>query len=667
MNRLANETSPYLLQHADNPVDWYPWGEEALERARREDRPILLSIGYAACHWCHVMEDESFEDAETAALMNELFVNIKVDREQRPDLDAIYMNAVVAFTQGHGGWPMTVFLTPDCRPYHGGTYFPPEPRMGMPSFRQVLQAAAAAYREQPDEVARVAGSVTAYLQSASQLDPGREELQPRLLDEATGVLERAVDRTYGGFGGAPKFPPASAVEFLLRMSRRGAGTEPLEVATLTLDGMALGGMYDVLGGGFARYSVDGEWLVPHFEKMLYDNALLASAYLHGWVVTGDARYREVCERTLDFMLRELAVEGGGLASALDADTEGEEGLTYVWTPEQVRAALDPDDAEAAIAYLGITAAGNFEGATVLRPAGPRPANWEQIRLRLLEARSHRPQPSRDDKVIASWNGFALTALAEAGRRLDRADYLDAARACADFLLTVMRGADGRLRRAARAGRAADITGYLDDYGAVALGLLELYRATAEARWLAAAEDLVAVVREQFADRQRGGFFYTPADGERLIARHKELDDNPTPSGQSLMATVLLQLARLHGDETMEAEAAGVLRLAAPYMERSPHGLGQALCALDMYLSPPQEIAVIGPSDDEATRELARAALDPYLPNAVVAYGDGGHDAALPVLAGKGLVGGRPAVYICERFACRAPLTDPGDVAAALAA
>ncbi|HEY0387010.1 MAG TPA: thioredoxin domain-containing protein [Gaiellales bacterium] len=666
MNRLADETSPYLLQHADNPVDWYPWGAEALERARSEDRPILLSIGYAACHWCHVMAHESFEDAETAELMNRLFVNIKVDREQRPDLDAIYMNAVVAFTQGHGGWPMTVFLTPDCRPFHGGTYFPPQSRMGLPSFRQVLQATADAYRERPDDIQRVAGSVTAYLQSASQLDPGREELQPGLLEAAAEVLERAVDRPYGGFGTAPKFPPASAIEFLLRMSRRGAGGDPLGVATLTLDGMALGGMYDVLGGGFARYSVDAEWLVPHFEKMLYDNALLASAYLHGWVVTGDPHYREVCERTLDFMLRELAVDGGGFASALDADTEGEEGLTYVWTPDQVREALDPADAEAAIAYLGVSEPGNFEGATVLRPAGEPPAGWERIRERMLDARCRRPQPARDDKVVASWNGFALAALAEAGRRFRRDDYLDAARACADFLLTVMRD-DGRLRRAARDGRAADITGYLDDYGAVALGLLDLYRATAEPRWLVAAEELVAVVREQFADPERGGFYYTPADGERLIARHKELDDNPTPSGQSLMATVLLQLARLHGDEAMESEAAGVLQLAAPYVERSPHGLGQALCALDMYLSPPQEIAVIGPPDDEATQRLAAAALDPYLPNAVVAYGDGHHDASLPVLAGKGLVGGRPAVYICERFACRAPLTDPGAVSAALAA
>jgi uncharacterized protein len=665
MNRLTGETSPYLLQHADNPVDWYPWGDEALERARRENRPILLSIGYAACHWCHVMEHESFEDPGTAELMNNLFINIKVDREQRPDLDAIYMNAVVAFTQGHGGWPMTVFLTPEGEPFHGGTYFPPQPRMGMPAFRQVLEAAAEAYRERPDEVARVAGSVTSYLRSAGQIEPTDEQLQPRLLEEATAVLERAVDRTWGGFGGAPKFPPASALEFLLRMSRRGAGDDPLGAATLTLDGMALGGMYDVLGGGFARYSVDAAWLVPHFEKMLYDNALLAACYLHAWAVTGRSTYREVCERTLDFMLRELAVDGGGFASALDADTEGEEGLTYVWTPAQVREALEAEDAAAAIAYLGVTEQGNFEGATVLRPQGEAPRDWPRIRDRLLAARLRRPQPARDDKVVAGWNGLALSAFAEAGRRFRRPEYLDAARGCADFLLSDMRDQDGRLRRTAMHGRASRIQGYLDDYGAVSLGLLELYRATGEARWLREAEALVAVVREQFADDERGGFYYTPADGERLIARHKELDDNPTPSGQSLMATVLLQLGRLHGDERLEAEAAGVLRLAAPYMERSPHGLGQALCALDMHLSPPQEVAIVGAGGDPSTDALMDAVLDSYLPNAAVAYGGRGDDAELALLEGKHLVDGRPAVYICERFACRAPLTDPAAVAATL--
>ena len=417
MNRLAGETSPYLLQHAENPVDWYPWGDEALERARREDRPILLSIGYAACHWCHVMEHESFEDPGTAELMNRLFVNVKVDREERPDLDAVYMNAVVQFTGGHGGWPMTVFLTPAGEPFHGGTYFPPQPRQGLPSFRQVLEAVDDAYRERSDEVAEGARRMTEYLRSASTLEPSDDPLTEPLLRGAVPAMGRVFDPTWGGFGAAPKFPPASAIEFLLRMHRRDGNADALEMATATLDGMALGGMYDVLGGGFARYSVDERWLVPHFEKMLYDNALLAAAYLHAWVVTGDDRYREVCERTLDFLLRDLILPEGVFASALDADTEGVEGTTYVWTPDQIRAVLEPAEAEVAIAHFGVAEPGNFEGSSVLRPQGSPPPNLERIRLRLLEARMHRPQPARDDKAIACWNGLALSALAEAGWRL----------------------------------------------------------------------------------------------------------------------------------------------------------------------------------------------------------------------------------------------------------
>jgi uncharacterized protein YyaL (SSP411 family) len=434
VNRLAGETSPYLLQHASNPVDWYPWGEEALERARREDRPILLSIGYAACHWCHVMAHESFEDPETAALMNRLFVNVKVDREERPDLDAVYMNAVVQFTQGHGGWPMTMFLTPTGEPFHGGTYFPPQPRMGMPSFSQVLEAVDTAYRERPDQVNELGARMAEHMRETALLAAGEGEPAEPQLTAAVASMRRVFDPEWGGFGRAPKFPPASAIEFLLRMWRRTGEGDPLEIATATLDGMALGGMYDVLGGGFSRYSVDEQWLVPHFEKMLYDNALLASVYLHAWVVTEQPRYREVCERTLDFMLRELLLPGGGFASALDADTEGEEGLTYVWTPAQIRAALEPAAAERAVAYYGVTESGNFEGANILRPAGPPPADLEQIRLALLRAREQRPQPARDDKAIACWNGFALAALAEAGWRLGQPAYLDAARRCATFLL-----------------------------------------------------------------------------------------------------------------------------------------------------------------------------------------------------------------------------------------
>jgi uncharacterized protein YyaL (SSP411 family) len=663
MNRLAEETSPYLQQHAENPVDWYPWGPEALDLARRQNRPILLSIGYAACHWCHVMAHESFEDAGTAALMNRLFVNVKVDREERPDLDAIYMNAVVQFTGGHGGWPMTVFLTPEGRPFHGGTYFPPQPRMGMPSFPQVLEAVDQAYREQPDEVERVSGKMTAYLRAASSLEQSDQELGERQLGAAVEGLVQVFDARWGGFGGAPKFPPHAALEFLLRMAHRG-DQRAEAMAVSTLEGMALGGMYDVIGGGFARYSVDERWLVPHFEKMLYDNALLASAYLHGWVVTGERRYRDVAVSTLDFLLRDLAVEGGGLASALDADTDGEEGLTYVWTPQQLRSVLEPADAEVAIAYYGVDEAGNFEGATVLRPEGSPPDNLDHIRTTLLEARQLRPQPARDDKAIAAWNGLALSALAEAGRRLGRDDYLAAAESLAGFLLGPLSDGDGGLYRSARDGRAR-IPGYLDDHAAVALGLLELYTATGEHRWLAQARRLADVARERFADREQGGFYYAAADGEQLIARHKELDDNPTPSGQSLMATLLLRLARLYGDDVLEQEAAAVLRQAAPYLDRAPQGFGQALSALATHLSPPREIAVVGPPADPATAALRDAALAGFNPDAVYAFGDGEPADDPPLLAGKGLVGGRPAVYVCERFTCRAPITEPAALAEAL--
>jgi len=611
------------------------------------------------------MAHESFEDPGTAELMNREFVNVKVDREERPDLDAVYMQAVIQFTQGHGGWPMTVFLTPDGRPFHGGTYFPPEPRMGLPSFRQVLEAVSAAYRERGDQVAELGDRMTAHLRETAALASDGRRLEEGLLPVAIEGMAAVFDERWGGFGHAPKFPPPSAIEFLLRMWRRLGDTRALSMATATLDGMALGGMYDVLGGGFARYSVDERWLVPHFEKMLYDNAALASAYLHGWVVTGDEAYRDVCERTLDFMLRELALPGGAFASALDADTEGEEGLTYVWTPAQMREALDPQDAEAAIAHYGVTEHGSFEGASVLRPSGPAPAGIDRIRERLLAARERRPQPARDDKAIACWNGLALSALAEAGRRLAQPAYLDAARRCAEFVLDAMCDERGRLLRTPRGGRSR-IGGYLDDHAAVALGMLELYTATAERRWLDAAERFAADIRERFADPERGGFFYTSADAEQLIARHKELDDNPTPSGQSLAATLLLRLGRLRGDADMEREATSALSLAGGYIERAPHALGQTLCALDMLLSAPEEIAVVGTDDDPATAELRHAALGGFRPNAVYAFGDGRTDGGLPLLAGKTLVAGRPAVYVCERFACRAPLTEPAHVAEELA-
>jgi hypothetical protein len=665
MNRLGGETSPYLLQHACNPVEWYPWGEEALARARADDRPILLSIGYSACHWCHVMAHESFEDPDTAALMNRLFVNVKVDREERPDLDAVYMNAVVGMT-GHGGWPMTVFLTPAGEPFHGGTYYPPQPRHGMPAFRQLLHAIDQAWREQRDEVERVGANVRAALRAAAEAAPSPEPLTEELLTGAVPALRSAYDPGWGGFGGAPKFPAACAVGCLLRLHRRTGDAEALAMATGTLDGMALGGMHDLVGGGFHRYAVDGVWLVPHFEKMLYDNALLATAYLEGHAVTGSPGYAEVAGRTLDFMLRELRLPEGGFASALDADTDGVEGTTYVWTPAQLDEALGPAGGAAAAAYYGVTAAGNFEGqTTVLRAHGEPPADLDAIRAALLERRLRRPQPGRDDKAIACWNGLALAALAQGGWRLRRPDLLAAARACARFLLGEMTGADGRLLRTYRAG-SARIPAYLDDHAAVSHGLLELALATGESEWLAPARRLAGDAAARFADERNGGFFQSAADAEQLVAPHKELDDNPTPSGNSLLAHVLIRLARIYAEPQLEVQAAAAMRLAVDGMRRAPHGFGQMLAALDLHLSDPREVAVVGPAADPATAALADAARAGFHPTVVYAFGDGDDAAGVPLLEGRHAVGGAPAAYICERFACRAPLTDPAAVGAAMA-
>jgi uncharacterized protein YyaL (SSP411 family) len=629
VNRLAQETSPYLLQHADNPVDWFPWGDEALARARDEDKPILLSIGYAACHWCHVMEHESFEDAATAELMNEHFVCVKVDREERPDLDAVYMDAVAALTGG-GGWPMTVFLTPDGEPFFGGTYFPPQPRHGLPSFRQLLEAVAGAWRDRRDDVGRQAAVLVEELQRNARVEPSREPLTSALLGDAVRGLRASFDPVWGGFGGAPKFPPHLALEFLLRR-------EETEIVERTLDAMALGGMYDLVGGGFHRYSVDREWLVPHFEKMLYDNALLVPAYLHGWLVLGKERYREVAEETLDYLLRELRLPEGGFASAQDADTEGVEGLTFTWAEE------DPVPSELLHPFE--------DGRFVLR--GELDA---ETRARLFQLRERRPKPLRDDKAIASWNGLALAALAESARRLGRDDVLAAARDLGEFLRGPLSSDDGRLFRTWRAGRTGTF-GFLEDYADAANGLYELHVATGDLRWLEESRRLALLAVELFADDERGGFFHTPTGGERLVNRKKELDDNPTPSGNSTLAYVLLRLARIYGDDELERRAVGVLRLAAPMMARAPSAFGQMLCALDLHLSPPRELAIVGAHDSE----VARAALAPFDPNAVVAFGPSDD---VPLLRGKELVDGRPAVYVCERFACRAPVTEPAALARA---
>jgi uncharacterized protein len=621
VNRLAQETSPYLLQHADNPVDWHAWGEEAFGRARAEAKPLLVSIGYSACHWCHVMERESFADEPTAALMNELFVNVKVDREERPDVDAVYMDAVVALT-GQGGWPLTVFLTPDGEPFFGGTYFPPEPRHGLPSFRQLLQAVAGAYRERPQDVTAQAEALVGALRRSAETAPSREGLTEELLAEAEGVLLAQLDPRWGGFGHAPKFPPASALEFLLR---RGA----LEPVRLTLDGMAAGGMHDLVGGGFHRYSVDAQWLVPHFEKMLYDNALLVPPYLHAWLLTGDERYREVAERTLDYMVRELRLPDGGFASAHDADTDGVEGLTYTWTAEEGAPPelLQPFEHERSILR------GELD---------------EETRMRLLAVRDRRPQPALDDKVIASWNGLALAALAEGARRLERPDLLAVARDLGELL------AVEPLWRTLRNGRPK-YPAYLDDYANVAHGLYELHVATGDLRWLRESRRLALIAVERFGDSDRGCFFLTPVDGERLVARQKVFDDNPTPSGSSMLAFVLLRLARIWGDDELEREAVGALRLVRDLLVRAPTAFGWALCALDLRLSAPRELAIVGGADSD----VARAALRGFDPNAVVAFGP---STDVPLLDGKTLVDGKPAVYVCERFACRAPVTDPAELA-----
>jgi uncharacterized protein len=624
VNRLAEEASPYLLQHADNPVDWYPWGDEAFERARAEDKPVLLSVGYAACHWCHVMEHESFEDESIARLMNESFVNVKVDREERPDVDALYMDAVVALT-GHGGWPMTVFLTPGGEPFYGGTYYPPEPRHGLPSLPQLLEAVAKAYRENRADVTQQARALVDAVRA--DVAPSSDPLTESLLHEAGRNLRSTFDPVNGGFGGAPKFPPTSVLELLLRLHLRG-DDEALPIVVKTLDAMAAGGMYDLVGGGFHRYSVDAEWLVPHFEKMLYDNALLAANYLHAWVVTGNEGYRAVVEETLDYVLRELALPEGGFASSQDADTEGVEGLTFTWTAEEgvPEELLRP-----------------FEhGRSVIR-GELRP----ELRARLFAERERRPKPARDDKVVTSWNGLLLAALAEASRRLERDDWRDAAVRLAEFLLGPMSDEQGRLYRTWREGRAG-AAGFLPDYADVANGLLELHVATGDARWLEEANRLARLAVELFADPERGGFYLSA--GEDLVARRKDLEDQPTPSGNSMLASVLLRLARIYGDDELERQAVSVFRLVHRAASRVPLAFGWALSALDLHFSPPRELAIAGPPDSE----VAKAALAEFDPRLVVAVGPA---EGVPLLAGKELVDGRPAVYFCENFACQAPLTE----------
>jgi uncharacterized protein YyaL (SSP411 family) len=663
-NRLAQETSPYLLQHRDNPVDWYPWGPQALERAREEDRAILLSVGYSACHWCHVMERESFEDPETAAYMNEHFVCIKVDREERPDVDAIYMEAVQAIS-GHGGWPMTVFLDPEGVPFYGGTYFPPDTSRGMPSFRMVMEAVVDAFENRREEIRERAPGTRARLGAIGEVEPRTDLPRTEDLEEAVKALLARGDWRNGGFGGAPKFPPASSLELLLARGET-------DLVELTLDRMMAGGIYDQIGGGFARYAVDAVWLVPHFEKMLYDNALLARAYLHGAQQFGHERYRRVCEETLDWMLREMRGPEGGFYSALDADSEGEEGRFYVWTPTQIRKALedgagrDPNcinfstqEAEKLMQFWGVTEAGNFEGANVLHLAAgadaPPPERFEEMRRALFDARAQRVRPGLDDKRLASWNALAIAALADAGAVLGREDYLDAARACAAFLLEQLRDGDGNLLRTYTDGDAR-LNAYLEDHAFLLEALLALYEATFEVRWFTAAQELAETTVVRFGDPERGGFYSTSADHEELIARRKEVGDHPIPSGNSSAALGMLRLGALTGDRRYTEAAEGVFALFAKPAVEHPDAFAHLLRALDFHLSPIREVALIG--DDVS--ELAAVVRNQPRPHLVLAGGSAGSDQP-PLLAGRTTVDGQPAAYVCQNFTCRLPATDPTEL------
>ncbi|WP_069743573.1 thioredoxin domain-containing protein [Streptomyces sp. EN23] len=669
-NRLAQTTSPYLLQHADNPVDWWPWSPEAFEEARKRDVPVLLSVGYASCHWCHVMAHESFEDETVAAYLNAHFVPVKVDREERPDVDAVYMEAVQAAT-GHGGWPMTVFLTPDAEPFYFGTYFPPEPRHGSPSFQQVLEGVTAAWTDRRDEVAEVAGRIVADLAGRSLVHggdgvPGESEVAQALLG-----LTREYDEQHGGFGGAPKFPPAMVVEFLLRHYARTGAEGALQMAADTCTAMARGGIYDQLGGGFARYSVDREWIVPHFEKMLYDNALLCRVYAHLWRATGSDEARRIALETADFMVRELRTAEGGFASALDADSEDAdgrhvEGAYYVWTPAQLREVLGEDDAAFAAACFGVTEEGTFEeGASVLRlpgDAGPvDAARVAGVRARLLAARDERPRPGRDDKVVAAWNGLAIAALAETGAYFDRPDLVERATEAADLLVRVHLGEVARLNRTSKDGRAGDNAGVLEDYGDVAEGFLALAAVTGEGAWLEFAGFLLDIVLEQFTG-EGGQLYDTAHDAEQLIRRPQDPTDSATPSGWTAAAGALLSYAAYTGSEAHRTAAEGALGVVKALGPRVPRFVGWGLAVAEALLDGPREVAVAGPVGGE----LHRTALLGRAPGAVVAAGEGpGAGAEFPLLVDRPLAGGEPTAYVCRHFVCDAPTTDAGELAAKL--
>ena len=681
-NRLAGETSPYLLQHAHNPVDWYPWGPETLARARAEDKPIFLSIGYSACHWCHVMEHESFEDPEIAALMNNYFVNIKVDREERPDLDQIYMAAVQAFNDGQGGWPMSVFLTPDLNPFYGGTYYPPTDSRGMPGFPRVLREVHRAWVERRGEVDQVAGRMTEHLRATGQALPSDGALNAALLDQATRALGRAFDPTHGGFGSAPKFPHPMDLKVLLRQHARTGDAHALHMVRHTLDKMARGGIYDHLGGGFARYSTDERWLVPHFEKMLYDNALLASVYVEAYQATRDPAFARVARETMDYVLGRMTDPEGGFYSTEDADSEGVEGKYYVWTLAEISEVLGPDRARTFAYVYDVTEMGNWEHKNILnlpktiaqtskllgRPEDELREELDEDRARLLAVRDRRVPPGKDTKVLTSWNGLMIAALAEGGRVLKDARHLEAARRAAAFLLDRMRAGDGRLLHTYKDGQAK-LNAYLDDYADLIDGLTRLYETTGEPRWMTSALELAGVMIAEFADAEHGGFFYTGKSHEALIARQRDFMDNATPSGNAMAATALLRLGALTGRDDLAEAGRKTLEAVQVLMERAPMAAGQSLVALDFLLAAPRELAIIAGDDPDEFRAAIEAVYSRFLPHKVVAPATAEQASSLaatvPLLADRPARDGRTTTYICERFACREPIVGVEALDAAL--
>ena len=678
MNRLADETSLYLRQHAENPVDWYPWGPDAFARAAAEDRPLLISIGYSSCHWCHVMAHESFEDPAIAAVMNDHFVCVKVDREERPDVDALYMQATLALAR-HGGWPMTVFAMPDGRPFYAGTYFPPTNRGSLPGFRDLCLWMADVYRDRVDDVESQATELTAQLRRLAERQAAPDELSVALLDAAAADFAQHLDHAHGGFGGAPKFPPSTALEFLLTWDgEHQPAPTTREMALLTLRRMADGGIRDQIGGGFHRYSVDDHWLVPHFEKMLYDNALLARAYVRAATVTDDPRWREIAEQTLDYLTREMQLPGGGFAAAQDADSPGGEGAFFVWTPEEISAVLPPDQARAVIWRFGVTSGGNFEGRSILfaalplvmleRELGTDPAPLlAEATATLYARRQQRSAPVRDEKLIAAWNGLAIAAFADAGAAFERPDYVAIAARAAEVILDQMI-LDGRLYRTLQDGSARHL-GQLDDYANLIHGLLQLYAATFTARWLTAARALADDMIALFADTSGDGFFSSGADAPQLLVRMRDLEDPPTPAGNSQAASVLVRLAGLTGQTELITRADRAIRLVHDELTRFPRGFGTALCVAHQLTTRRREIAIVGAADDPRTTDLVRVARSVGGPAAVIACGDPADTdtiAAVPLLVERSLVDDGPAAYVCENFTCGMPVTSPASLHAALA-